>query len=150
MSALHAQYLTEIIDAHRKGLRVLSELIDQETNPAERRRLAIALIRARPIQDPQPAEEPPAVPTPRSPAKGGTSPSAVPKTSMQPSTTGAPTQAHPPVATTTQADLQVPYTDEYGALILKHGEDEAARLNDHREALIAHATHQAQPPPHRT
>ncbi|MFT3683835.1 MAG: hypothetical protein QM783_02725 [Phycisphaerales bacterium] len=59
MSALHAAYLADIIEAHREGLRVLRELIATATDPAERRRLAIALVRARPVKDPDPDEEMP-------------------------------------------------------------------------------------------
>lgn len=51
------QYNEELAAAHREAIAVLRELLSAEKNPTERRRLAIAILKARPIKDPtaQPA-----------------------------------------------------------------------------------------------
>jgi hypothetical protein len=54
MPSIHAQYNEEIVQAHREALAALRELLAQETDPLERRRLAIAILRARPVKEPAP------------------------------------------------------------------------------------------------
>ena len=53
MPSIHAEYNTEIIQAHREALKALRELLAEETDPTERRRLAVAILRVRPVKDPE-------------------------------------------------------------------------------------------------
>lgn len=64
MPSIYAQYNEEVVQAHREALQALRELLAEETDPAERRKLANAILRARPAKDPK-AE---AAPTSEQPA----------------------------------------------------------------------------------
>lgn len=46
------QYNEELALAHREAIAALRELLAAEKDPTERRRLAIAMLKARPIKDP--------------------------------------------------------------------------------------------------
>jgi len=60
MTDVYDHYSHELAQAHREALAALRELLTAETDPTERRRLAIAILRARPIKAPQaPAAERP-------------------------------------------------------------------------------------------
>ncbi|MDP1662891.1 MAG: hypothetical protein Q8L55_13330 [Phycisphaerales bacterium] len=54
MPSIQAQFNEEVIQAHREALQALRELLAEETDPLERRRLAIAILRARPVKDTEP------------------------------------------------------------------------------------------------
>ena len=54
MPSIHAQYNEEIVQAQREALAALRELLAEETDPLERRRLAIAILKARPVKEPAP------------------------------------------------------------------------------------------------
>lgn len=52
MPSIQAQYNEEVVQAHREALKALRELLVYEHDPAERRRLAVAMLKARPVKDP--------------------------------------------------------------------------------------------------
>lgn len=51
MPSIQAQFNEEVIQAHREALKALRELLAEETDPLERRRLAVAILRTRPVKD---------------------------------------------------------------------------------------------------
>lgn len=52
MPSIQAQYNEEVVQAHREALQALRELLAAEKQPVERRRLAMAILKARPVKDP--------------------------------------------------------------------------------------------------
>ena len=56
MPSVQALYNQEVLEGHREALAVLRELLKEEKDPLERRKLANAILRARPVKDPE-AEE---------------------------------------------------------------------------------------------
>lgn len=46
------QYNQELLQAHREAIATLRELLAAEKDPNERRRLSIAILKARPVKDP--------------------------------------------------------------------------------------------------
>lgn len=59
MPSTHAQYNDQVIQGHREAIAALRHLLATETDPAKRCRIAVALLRARPIK---PSEHEPAEP----------------------------------------------------------------------------------------
>ncbi|MBY0308046.1 MAG: hypothetical protein K2Q09_04815 [Phycisphaerales bacterium] len=111
MSTLHAEYLAEIIQAHREGLKALRDLLTAETDPAERRRLAIALVRARPVADPCPEPADQTAPprrTRRTPAHLDPEPAPTPAVEPQPLAPAAGTHAPPTIPTPPQEPRPLP------------------------------------------
>jgi len=51
-------YNDELIQAHREALAALRDLLASEGDPVERRRLAVAILRARPVEE-DPADDTP-------------------------------------------------------------------------------------------
>lgn len=51
MPSIRALYNDEVIQAHREAIAALRELLAETTDPLERRRLATALLKARPVKE---------------------------------------------------------------------------------------------------
>jgi len=52
MPSIQAQFNEEVIQAHREALSALRDLLAVESDPLERRRLAVAILRTRPVTTP--------------------------------------------------------------------------------------------------
>jgi HEAT repeat protein len=50
MPSIQSQYNHEVLQAHREAIAALRQLLAEEKNPLERRRLAMALLKARPVK----------------------------------------------------------------------------------------------------
>lgn len=55
MPSIRALYNDELVEAHREAVATLRELLATEKDPLERRKLANALLRARPAKDDAPS-----------------------------------------------------------------------------------------------
>lgn len=66
MPSNEAQFNAEVLEAHREALTVIRELMAEETDPAERRRLATVIFRIRTFHEPEEfgISASPAAPTP--------------------------------------------------------------------------------------
>ena len=80
MPSIQAEYLAELIEAHREAMKVLRELLAESTDSAERRRLAIAILRTRPIKEPKTAPHSPALIPVEAAVPAQDQPSRVPQT----------------------------------------------------------------------
>ncbi|MFT3685765.1 MAG: hypothetical protein QM783_12720 [Phycisphaerales bacterium] len=68
MQSVAELYNQEVLEGHREALAALRELLAQETDPSERRKLANAILRARPVKRAK-TDQPPSPSTPRPPAR---------------------------------------------------------------------------------